>query len=260
MTMIIALMDSEWQDLVLNRQVMVSPNSNSLTSPNALRCHQLLVKIISTEPLSPSAQSSPVLLDHYLKNILPTQASPKHSVWSTLCWHPVHHKNSKLLVPFCFKTSPCPTPRRLTRWLAEPQPTADHRNSGRRDRGEEAVGHDPPGVLGRAASLPFLSGPAHSEMKKRQTPTDFAPWGVTASGVPLSSTLISFSVALLCHLQGPFSLTNMDVLGYDRQRVSFLLWFDENGDSRGRCDLPEKATHALRRLLQQRCHILCWLL
>lgn len=58
--------------------------------------------------------------------------------------------------------------------LAEPQLTADHKNSERKERREEVVGDDPPGVLGRAASLPFLSGSAYSEMIKRQTPTDFA--------------------------------------------------------------------------------------
>lgn len=66
-----------------------------------------------------------------------------------------------------------------------------------------------------------------------------------------------------CHpLPGPSALphticlTCTDVLGHDRQGVSLLLRFDEDGDSRGCRDLPEKAAHSLRGLLQQGSHIL----
>lgn len=112
---------------------------------------------------------------------------------------------------------------------------------------------DPPGFL------PFLLGPSHRERRQKQTPGDCAPQRrvTTVRWVPLSPTLISFSLALLRHLADPFWLTNIDVLGDDRQRVSLLLRLDENRDSRGCCDLPEKAAHALRGLLQQRRHILC---
>lgn len=52
------------------------------------------------------------------------------------------------------------------------------------------------------------------------------------------------------------SLTGTDVLGHHGQGVGLLLSSAEDGDSRGRCDLPEKAAHSLRGLLQQGGHIL----
>lgn len=82
----------------------------------------------------------------------------------------------------------------------------------------------------------------------------FRWWGVSTS-------------AMACHpLPGPNGLpqtlwlTCTNVLGHDREGVGLLLRFDEDGDSRGRRDLPEKAAHSLRGLLQQGSHILRWLL
>lgn len=51
-------------------------------------------------------------------------------------------------------------------------------------------------------------------------------------------------------------LTGTDVLGHDGQGVGLLLRLDEDGDSRGRRDLPEQAAHSLCGFLQQGGHIL----
>lgn len=59
------------------------------------------------------------------------------------------------------------------------------------------------------------------------------------------------------YLECPFSLTATEVLGHDGQGVGLLLRFDEDGDSRGCCDLPDEAAHSLRGLLQQGGHVLC---